>query len=169
MTSFVPRFLKAAFTALALFSVANVAQAQPRAQLTYTPPPQPAWQGSTDVAWEQRREPYAGGPLRPGMQLEEQINSFSWIGLAAFAAGWALGFTVFDQDSKALIPFAGGLLTEVSYITVIGAVLQAGGVIASAYGFLSPRVYVVYDAPVGSPSIQGLAATGVGVDWNARF
>jgi hypothetical protein len=108
-----------------------------------------------DVAWEERKEPYDGGVLRPGMQLEGHVNWVTFGGVAGFVIGWAFGFyLVSEHGAVAVIPFAGGLLAEVAPLTVIGAILQPLGVAAFIYGLATPRMYVVYDAPVGSPSIS---------------
>jgi len=142
-----------------------------------------------DVQWEQRRERYDGGPIRPGWQLHGTISPKVWIGVGSFVAGYIVG-GVAARQGVGWIPFAGpwvaiasppeedeneGGYSGVNYaLLVIGGLAQLAGTGIAIWGILDPNLYVIYDAPVGSPPLQarlqpGASGSDLGLSFSLRW
>lgn len=117
-----------------------------------------------DAEWEERRDRYFGGPVRPGAQVDGSVSPFTWMGLGGFAGGYILSLIYSGGQAVAAVPFAGPWLaignvsggqplegTGVA-LMVISGLLQPAGVAAGIYGLLNPDLFLVYDAPVGAPT-----------------
>jgi hypothetical protein len=121
--------------------------------------------GPDDVAWESRREPWNGAPVRPGGELDGRINGWVWVGTAALVGGYALSFVGLDPRAGSIIPLVGpwlsiaGVFDEEPWqdgqtvAMIASGILQAGGILGIVLGLLNPRYFVIYDAPVGSPPV----------------
>lgn len=126
-----------------------------------------------DLAWETRRVPYLGGPIRPGAQLDARHGPLVGWGAAALVVGYVLNLAVLydvpndqygDRRPYALIPlvgswfaatnaFGGDLWSDgLTGLMIVNGVLQAGGLLFLVIGLMTPEQELVFDAPVGQPS-----------------
>lgn len=135
---------------------ASPCAAQQRAYAWEAPP-------AEDAQWEQRRESYRGGPIRPGGELERSANPLFGAGITVFALSFAFSFAGLAEDrGYAIIPLVGPWLAatdalggapsnDLAPFMVIDGIAQAAGLVMLVIGALTPEEHVIYDAPVGAP------------------
>jgi len=119
-----------------------------------------ASQAPDDVAWEERRVPYDGEPVRPGAQLDGSTSGLVWAGALIFALSYTIGGVYVGLpddddpdgsfDGRAMIPLVGPLLAEISVLSVLTTVGEVAGVVLFVVGLLQPSLTLVYDAPQAS-------------------
>lgn len=154
-----------AVAALAIASPSGAAAQMPQATaVDATNLAVQAAQAHDDVQWEERIEGYRGGPIRPGTQLGWSINGLTWAGVATFLGGYLLALPGIGGREYGAIPIVGPWLaaagalggqeweTGSSVFMVLAGVAQAAGIVLAIVGLALPSYFVVYDAPVGSPS-----------------
>jgi hypothetical protein len=175
-------------------SLAGVASAQDREPPppgsgivvdTQTPPVR------DDVAWREARVPYQGGPLRPGMQLDERTNVLPVYGgvlLDALALSFSIASSLRSGQTVGVVPIAGPFIAAAnSYSTppdpgtgvnpsdygiafILEGLMGVAGTALLTYGLLRPVRQVVYDAPEGNPargSILALIPSAPGATFGA--
>ena len=122
-----------------------------------------------DVAWETVREPYYGGPVRPGAELDAYPGGLTLPGALGLVLGYGLSFAAIESRPISVVPIVGPWLalanvTEeraafddgVGVALAIGGVLQPLGIAALVIGLAIPDVYLVFDAPVAVlPRVSG--------------
>ncbi|MEC7523056.1 MAG: hypothetical protein VYE22_24475 [Myxococcota bacterium] len=140
------------------------ASAQVEIQASATVEAMPAAGGRDDVQWEERRDRYFGGPVRPGAQVDGSISPFVWMGVGGFAGGYVLTLLYAGGQEIAAVPIVGPWLAIANVsggqplegtgtaLMVIGGLLQPAGIVFGVYGLLNPDLFLVYDAPVGQAS-----------------
>lgn len=122
-----------------------------------------------DVPWVEVREPFRGGAVPPGAQVEYQRNMpLLGGGAAAFGVGYALAIYGAVSHPVGLIPLVGPFIaagqtfstpredgtvdSTGGTIAIFSGVLQIAGVGAFIAGVLLPRRFLVFDVPANSPN-----------------